>query len=161
MLDIKRFRNEPTLLKDKVSKRGMDAKVVDDVLALDDKRRELIRSAEEMKAKRNKVSGEIAEKKRNKENADDVIVEMRKLGDDIKQLDADLNKVDKELEDLLSRIPNIIHDDVPEGDSDEENVELKRWGTPRAFDFEEKAHWDLVESLQMANFERGAKSFWR
>ena len=75
MLDIKRFRNEPTLLKDKVSKRGMDAKVVDDVLALDDKRRELIRSAEEMKAKRNKVSGEIAEKKRNKENADDVIVE--------------------------------------------------------------------------------------
>src|SRR5699024_5408323 len=130
MLDIKRFRNEPTLLKDNVSKRGIDAKVVDEVLAIDDKRRELIGSDETMKAKRNKVSGEIAEKKRNKENADDGIVEMRKLGDDIKQLDADLNKVDKELEDLLSRIPNIIHDDVPEGDSDEENVELKRWGTP-------------------------------
>src|SRR5699024_5967087 len=93
----------------------------------------------------------------NKESADDVIVEMRKLGDDIKQLDADLNKVDKELEDLLSRIPNIIHDDVPEGAADEENVDLKRCGTSRAFDFEEKAHWDLVESLQMANFERGAK----
>src|SRR5699024_4031444 len=74
-----------------------------------------------------------------------------------KLLDNDLNNVDKELEDLLSRIPNTIHDDVPVGDSDEENVELKRWGTPRKFDFDEKAHWDLVESLQMANFERGAK----
>lgn len=157
MLDIKLFRNDPEFLKDKVAKRGMDTKVVDDVLSLDDKRRELIRKAEEMKAERNKVSGEIAEKKRNKENADDVIAEMRKLGDDIKLLDNDLNNVDKELEDLLSRIPNTIHDDVPEGDSDEENVELKRWGTPRKFDFDEKAHWDLVESLQMANFERGAK----
>ncbi|RIL43524.1 serine--tRNA ligase, partial [Mammaliicoccus fleurettii] len=72
-------------------------------------------------------------------------------------LDDDLNQIDHDLNDKLSRIPNIIQDDVPVGASDEENVELKRWGTPRNFDFEEKAHWDLVEDLNMANFERGAK----
>ncbi|MDN6631331.1 MAG: serine--tRNA ligase, partial [Staphylococcus equorum] len=147
MLDIKLFRNEPDLVREKVTKRGMDAQVVDDILALDEKRRQLISQAEEMKAQRNKVSGEIAQKKRNKENADDVIAEMRKLGDEIKVLDDDLNQTDRDLNDKLSRIPNIIQDDVPVGASDEENVELKRWGTPRNFDFEEKAHWDLVEDL--------------
>ncbi|MGQ5220096.1 serine--tRNA ligase [Staphylococcus equorum] len=157
MLDIKLFRNEPDLVREKVTKRGMDAQVVDDILALDEKRRQLISQAEEMKAQRNKVSGEIAQKKRNKENADDVIAEMRKLGDEIKVLDDDLNQIDHDLNDKLSRIPNIIQDDVPVGASDEENVELKRWGKPRNFDFEEKAHWDLVEDLNMANFERGAK----
>lgn len=157
MLDIKLFRNEPDLVREKVTKRGMDVQVVDDILALDEKRRQLISQAEEMKAQRNKVSGEIAQKKRNKENADDVIAEMRKLGDEIKVLDDDLNQTDRDLNDKLSRIPNIIQDDVPVGASDEENIELKRWGTPRNFDFEEKAHWDLVEDLKMANFERGAK----
>lgn len=157
MLDIKLFRTEPDLVKAKVAKRGMDAQVVDDVLALDEQRRQLIGEAEQMKAERNKVSGEIAQKKRNKENADDVIAEMRDLGDKIKASDEQLTKVDKSLTDTLSRIPNLIHDDVPEGASDEENEELKRWGTPRTFDFEAKAHWDLVEELKMVDFERAAK----
>ncbi|MCD8841132.1 serine--tRNA ligase [Staphylococcus arlettae] len=157
MLDIKVFRTEPDLVKAKVAKRGMDAQVVDDVLALDEQRRQLIGEAEQMKAERNRVSGEIAQKKRNKENADDVIAEMRELGDKIKASDEQLNKVDKTLTDTLSRIPNLIHDDVPEGESDEDNVELKRWGTPRTFDFEAKAHWDLVEELKMVDFERAAK----
>ncbi|MEP9853260.1 serine--tRNA ligase [Staphylococcus aureus] len=157
MLDIKLFRKEPDFLREKVTKRGMDSKIVDEILALDEKRRQLISQAEEMKAQRNKVSGEIAQKKRNKENADDVIAEMRKLGDEIKEIDDTLNQIDRDLNDRLSRIPNIIQDDVPEGASDEDNVELKRWGTPRDFDFEEKAHWDLVEDLEMASFERGAK----
>ncbi|MCD9055896.1 serine--tRNA ligase [Staphylococcus arlettae] len=157
MLDIKLFRTEPDLVKAKVAKRGMDAQVVDDVLALDEQRRQLIGEAEQMKAERNKVSGEIAQKKRNKENADDVIAEMRDLGDKIKASDEQLTKVDKSLTDTLSRIPNLIHDDVPEGASDEDNVELKRWGTPRTFDLEAKAHWDLVEELKMVDFERAAK----
>lgn len=157
MLDIKLFRNEPDFVKEKVVKRGMEESVVDDVLELDDKRRQLIAQAEEMKAERNKVSGEIAQKKRNKEDADDAIAAMRKLGDEIKVLDDTLNQVDQELNDKLSRIPNVIQDDVPEGASDEDNVELKRWGTPREFDFDAKAHWDLVEDLKMVNFERAAK----
>ena len=157
MLDIKVFRTEPDLVKAKVAKRGMDAQVVDDVLALDEQRRQLIGEAEQMKAERNRVSGEIAQKKRNQENADDVIAEMRELGDKIKDSDEQLNKVDKTLTDTLSRIPNLIHEDVPEGESDEDNVELKRWGTPRTFEFEAKPHWDLVEELKMVDFERAAK----
>ena len=157
MLDIKLFRSEPDFVKEKVVKRGMEESVVDNVLELDDKRRQLIAQAEEMKAERNKVSGEIAQKKRNKEDADDAIAAMRKLGDEIKVLDDTLNQVDQELNDKLSRIPNVIQDDVPEGASDEDNVELKRWGTPREFDFDAKAHWDLVEDLKMVNFERAAK----
>ena len=78
-----------------------------------------------MKARRNKVSEEIAEKKRNKENADDVIKEMRELGDEIKENDAKLNEVDNKVRDILIRIPNLIAEDVPQGDSDEENVEVK------------------------------------
>ncbi|RIM89337.1 serine--tRNA ligase [Staphylococcus xylosus] len=157
MLDIKLFRNDPDFVKEKVAKRGMEDTVVDEVLELDEQRRQLISKAEEMKAERNKVSGEIAQKKRNKEDADDAIAAMRKLGDEIKVLDDTLNQVDVDLNDKLSRIPNIIHDDVPEGATDEDNVEVKRWGTPRTFDFEEKAHWDLVEELKMVNFERAAK----
>ncbi|MDW8566878.1 serine--tRNA ligase [Staphylococcus shinii] len=157
MLDIKLFRNDPDFVKEKVAKRGMEATVVDEVLELDEQRRQLISKAEEMKAERNKVSGEIAQKKRNKEDADDAIAAMRKLGDEIKTLDDTLNQVDVDLNDKLSRIPNIIQDDVPEGATDEDNVEVKRWGTPRTFDFEEKAHWDLVEELKMVNFERAAK----
>ena len=157
MLDIKLFRNDPDFVKEKVAKRGMEDTVVDEVLELDEQRRQLISKAEEMKAERNKVSGEIAQKKRNKEDADDAIAAMRKLGDEIKVLDDTLNQVDVNLNDKLSRIPNIIHDEVPEGATDEDNVEVKRWGTPRTFDFEEKAHWDLVEELKMVNFERAAK----
>ncbi|MDW8543497.1 serine--tRNA ligase [Staphylococcus sp. KG4-3] len=157
MLDIKLFRNDPDFVKEKVAKRGMEDTVVDEVLELDEQRRQLISKAEEMKAERNKVSGEIAQKKRNKEDSDDAIAAMRKLGDEIKVLDDTLNQVDVDLNDKLSRIPNIIHDDVPEGATDEDNVEVKRWGTPRTFDFEEKAHWDLVEELKMVNFERAAK----
>ncbi|WP_214268905.1 serine--tRNA ligase [Staphylococcus pseudoxylosus] len=157
MLDIKLFRNDPDFVKEKVAKRGMEDTVVDEVLELDEQRRQLISKAEEMKAERNKVSGEIAQKKRNKEDADYAIAAMRKLGDEIKVLDDTLNQVDVDLNDKLSRIPNIIQDDVPEGATDEDNVEVKRWGTPRTFDFEEKAHWDLVEELKMVNFERAAK----
>ncbi|MDH9161054.1 serine--tRNA ligase [Staphylococcus succinus] len=157
MLDIKVFRNEPDFIKEKVKKRGMDVKVVDDVLELDEQRRQLISKAEEMKAERNKVSGEIAQKKRNKEDADDAITAMRNLGDEIKALDDTLNQVDQELNDKLSRIPNIIQDEVPEGATEDDNVEVKRWGTPRSFDFEAQAHWDLVEALKMVDFERAAK----
>ncbi|MBF9295837.1 serine--tRNA ligase, partial [Staphylococcus epidermidis] len=81
----------------------------------------------------------------------------RELGDEIKENDAKLNEVDNKIRDILIRIPNLIADDVPQGADDTENVELKKWGTPREFDFEPKAHWDLVEELKMADFERAAK----
>ncbi|MEB6213989.1 UNVERIFIED_CONTAM: serine--tRNA ligase [Mammaliicoccus sciuri] len=157
MLDIRLIRSEPEFIKDKVAKRGDDPKVIDEILELDKKRRELIAQTEELKSRRNKVSGEIAQKKRNKENADDVILEMRQVGDQIKEIDQNLNQLNEDVTYRLVRIPNLISDETPVGKDEDDNVEVRKWGTPRQFDFESKAHWDLVESLKMADFERAAK----
>ncbi|MDT3995648.1 serine--tRNA ligase, partial [Mammaliicoccus fleurettii] len=157
MLDIRLIRSEPEFVKDKVAKRGDDPKVIDEILELDKKRRELIAQTEELKSRRNKVSGEIAQKKRNKENADDVILEMRQVGDQIKEIDQTLNQLNDDVTYKLVRIPNLISDETPVGKDENDNVEVRKWGTPRTFDFESKAHWDLVESLKMADFERAAK----
>ncbi|MEB7413067.1 serine--tRNA ligase [Mammaliicoccus sciuri] len=157
MLDIRLIRSEPEFVKDKVAKRGDDPKVIDEILELDQKRRELIAQTEELKSRRNKVSGEIAQKKRNKENADDVILEMRQVGDQIKEIDQNLNQLNEDVTYRLVRIPNLISDETPVGKDEDDNVEVRKWGTPRQFDFESKAHWDLVESLKMADFERAAK----
>ncbi|MGM7689964.1 serine--tRNA ligase [Staphylococcus felis] len=157
MLDIKLFRNETEKVKEKITLRGDNPAVVDEVLELDAKRRELIQRTEELKSERNKASQAIAEKKRNKENADEAIEAQRNVGEKIKEIDNILRETDQALTDKLSRIPNLIHDDVPQGEDDNDNVELKKWGTPRAFDFEAKAHWDIVEDLKMANFDRAAR----
>lgn len=157
MLNIRLIRSEPEFVKDKVAKRGDDPKVIDEILELDKKRRELIAQTEELKSRRNKVSGEIAQKKRNKENADDVILEMRQVGDQIKEIDQNLNQLNEDVTYRLVRIPNLISDETPVGKDEDDNVEVRKWGTPRLFDFESKAHWDLVENLKMADFERAAK----
>lgn len=157
MLDIRLIRSEPEFVKDKVAKRGDDPKVIDEILELDKKRRELIAQTEELKSRRNKVSVEIAQKKRNKENADDVILEMRQVGDQIKEIDQNLNQLNEDVTYRLVRIPNLISDETPVGKDEDDNVEVRKWGTPRQFDFESKAHWDLVENLKMADFERAAK----
>ena len=157
MLDIKLFRSEKEKVKEKIALRGMDPAVVEEVLTLDQQRRDLIQQTEDLKAERNKASQQIAEKKRSKENADDAIKAQREVGEKIKAIDAQLKEVDDTLKDKLSRIPNLIHDDVPEGKDDSENAELKKWGTPREFNFEAKPHWDLVETLKMADFDRAAR----
>lgn len=157
MLDIRLIRSEPEFVKDKVAKRGDDPKVIDEILELDKKRREIIAQTEELKSRRNKVSGEIAQKKRNKENADDVILEMRQVGDQIKEIDQNLNQLNEDVTYRLVRIPNLISDETPVGKDEDDNVEVRKWGTPRQFDFESKAHWDLVENLKMADFERASK----
>lgn len=157
MLDIKMIRTEPEFVKEKITKRGDDPSVVDEILELDKERRELIVKTEELKSRRNKVSGEIAQKKRNKENADDVILEMRQVGDQIKEIDQSLNKLNDDVTYKLVRIPNLISDETPVGKDEDDNVEVRKWGEPRTFDFESKAHWDLVENLKMADFDRAAK----
>lgn len=157
MLDIKLIRNEVEKVKEKTQRRGVDPAAIDEILELDESRRKLIQETEELKKKRNEVSEEIAQKKRNKENADDAIQAMRQVGEEIKDIDARLNDVKADFEDRMSRVPNLIHDDVPEGEDDTENVEIRRTGDPRQFDFEPKAHWDILEDLELADFERAAK----
>lgn len=157
MLDIKLFRTEPEFVKKKLEMRAIDTSIVDEILELDIAARELTARTEELKAKRNKTSEEIAQKKRNKENADDAIKAMREVGEEIKRIDTELNEVSQKLKDKLVRLPNLVSDETPFGKDEDENVEVKKWGTPRTFDFEAKAHWDIVENLKMADFERAAK----
>lgn len=157
MLDIKLFRNDPDLVKKKLEMRAIDGSVVDEILELDKKTRELTQQTEVLKAKRNKASEEIALKKRNKENADDAIEEMRQVGEEIKTIDTELNEVAGKLRTHLVSLPNLVHESTPFGKDEDENVEVHKWGEPRQFDFEAKPHWDLVEQLNMADFERAAK----
>ncbi|HEP1832868.1 TPA: serine--tRNA ligase [Streptococcus suis] len=157
MLDIKRIRTDFDGVAAKLATRGVSAETLADIKELDAKRREILVTVEELKAERNTVSAEIAQAKRNKENADDKIAAMQKLSADVKNLDAELLEIDEKLNAILAVLPNMPHDSVPVGADEEENVEVRRWGTPREFTFEPKAHWDLGEDLDILDWERGAK----
>lgn len=157
MLDIRFVRNNFDEVKRKLSKRGEDISVLDDFEALDKKRRELIAQTETLKAERNDASQQIAQMKRNKENADEAIAKMRQVGDDIKVIDDELRELEERLEYIMLRVPNIPHDSVPFGDSEDDNEEIRLWGDKPAFDFEAQPHWDLATGLKIVDFERAAK----
>jgi seryl-tRNA synthetase len=157
MLDIKRIRTDFDGVAAKLATRGVTAESLENIKKLDAKRREILVTVEELKAERNTVSAEIAQAKRNKENVDDKIAAMQKLSADVKNLDAELLEIDEKLNAILAVLPNTPHDSVPVGVDEEENVEVRRWGTPREFTFEPKAHWDLGEDLDILDWERGAK----
>lgn len=157
MLDLKQIRNDFAATQVKLATRGVDATILDKMKELDEQRRELLVQVEEEKAKRNTVSAEIAQAKRNKENADDKIAAMQALSAEIKELDARLTTIDQQLQDILVTLPNLPHDTVPVGEDEEDNVEIRRWGQAPTFDFEPKAHWDLGEDLGILDWERGGK----
>ncbi|WP_249646134.1 MULTISPECIES: serine--tRNA ligase [unclassified Lysinibacillus] len=157
MLDIKRVRDNFAEIKEMLLTRNEDLGNLDDFEGLDAKRRELIAKTEELKAERNKVSEQISLMKRNKENADEVIARMRQVGDEIKELENQLNDVEERFKDMMMRLPNIPHESVPVGTTEDDNVEEYTWGEIPAFDFDIKAHWDLATDLKIVDFERGAK----
>lgn len=157
MLDIKRVRDNFAEIKEMLLTRNEDLGNLDDFEDLDAKRRELIAKTEELKAERNKVSEQISIMKRNKENADEVIARMRQVGDEIKELDVQLNDVEERFKDMMMRLPNIPHESVPVGTTEDDNVEEYTWGEIPTFDFDIKAHWDLATDLKIVDFERGAK----
>ena len=157
MLDLKRIRTDFDSVAEKLATRGVDAATLNQMKTIDKERRNLLVKVEELKAERNTVSAEIAQAKRNKENADDKIAAMQKLSAEVKNLDATLAELDAKLTEFTTTLPNIPHESVPVGADEDENVEVRRWGTPRQFDFEAKAHWDLGEDLDILDWERGAK----
>lgn len=157
MLDLKQLRTNFAAAQAKLATRGVDTAVLDKMKELDEQRRELLVQVEEEKAKRNTVSAEIAQAKRNKEDAADKIAAMQALSAEIKELDSRLNSIDQELQEILVTLPNLPHDSVPVGVDEEDNVEIRRWGQAPAFDFEPKAHWDLGEDLGILDWERGGK----
>ncbi|MGT2926787.1 serine--tRNA ligase [Streptococcus cuniculipharyngis] len=157
MLDLKRIRNDFATVAEKLANRGVSQDSLDQLADLDQKRRALLVQTEEFKAQRNLASAAIAQAKRNKENADEQIAAMQELSAKIKEIDADLLELDEQVTAIITVLPNTPHDSVPEGQDEEDNVEVRRWGTPREFDFEPKPHWDLGEDLNILDWERGAK----
>lgn len=157
MLDMKRVRDHFEEVVVGLQNRGVERKVVEELRDLDEKRRELILKTEQLKQYRNTVTEEISQLKRNKEDASAKIAEMKQVGEDVKETDALLAEVEEKLEYIASRLPNIAAADVPVGEDENENVEIRREGTPRVFDFEPKPHWEVAEALDILDFERGAK----
>lgn len=157
MLDIKKIRQEPDFYKEKLATRGVKPEEINEVIALDKKRRELLQQTETMKAQRNEASKKIGEAKRNGESADAAIKETRELGDKIKELDAELEANDAELHDKMAHLPNVPHDGVPVSLTEDGAVELRKVGKVRDFDFEPKHHWDIGENLGILDFDRAGK----
>ncbi|MFE0560433.1 serine--tRNA ligase [Paenibacillus sp. NPDC058910] len=157
MLDVKILRSEYSRVEEALKNRGKSLDLIADFPKLDARRRELLQESESLKNRRNTVSAEVAKLKKNRENADDLILEMRQVSDQIKAMDEEVRELEASISELTLAIPNIPHESVPVGASEEENVEIRRWSEPKAFDFEPKAHWELAQNLSILDFEAGAK----
>ena len=150
------IRKNPELVKAGLAKRHGDFGI-DEVLELDEKRRDILVKVEEMKAKQNQVSKEIPKMKKEGKDASQLLNEMKELSAKVKELDGEVKDIDNELKNALLRIPNIPNENVSAGKTDEDNVEVRKWGEPTKFDFEPKAHWDLGVDLDIFDFERASK----
>ena len=157
MLDIKRIRENFEEIKAKVERRGKGDFGLDRVRDLDAKRREILAEVEALKNKQNTVSREVPKLKKAGEDTTALFAEMKQLSQRIKEMDAEVGEVEEELRSVLLGVPNTPNDAVQEGADDSANVELRKWGTPREFDFEAKAHWDIGEGLDILDFERAGK----
>lgn len=156
MLDAKLIRSNPDYVRHGLLKRK-DEVNLDSFLSLDEKRREYLTQVEALKSSKNSVSQEIALLKAQKQDATQLIAKMRDAADIIKDYDAKVSKIEEELETILLKMPNIPDDAVPEGDTDESNVEVRKWGNPVQFDFAPKAHWEIGEMAGILDFGAASK----
>jgi seryl-tRNA synthetase len=156
MHDLGYFRANLDAIAARLASRGF-ALDVEEFRSLDARRRAAVTEAEELRARRNAESQQIGKLKKAGEDTSALQAEVRALGDRIAALEEQAKALDEEFRQRLASIPNVPHESVPEGASSEDNVEIKRWGAPREFSFEPKAHWDLGPQLGILDFERAAK----
>jgi seryl-tRNA synthetase len=158
MLSIHTLRHQPDHVKAALGKRGGEgyAEAVDQVLSQDEERRAAIAEVEELKARRNEVSRQIGALKRKGEDAEELILEMRSVGDRISALDDTVARADQQTRDLLLGLPNLPFDEVPAG-GEEDNITVREWGEIPSFSFTPRPHWDLGEALGILDLPRGAK----
>lgn len=156
MLDIKLIRENPDKINELLKRRNPELSI-DEVIKIDEERRKIQTQADELRAKRKAESQKIGELKKKGENTDAIQEDVRKIGDDIKALEEKQNELDAKQRNILLHIPNIPDETTPIGLSEDDNVEVYKWGEPRKFDFEFKAHWDLCEEKGLVDFERGVK----
>jgi len=159
MLDIKFVRENPEKIIASLKKRGYEINF-DNFLTMEKQRLYFLREIEQKRALRNSVSQDIAKLKKSGEDGqkvEELISEMRELGDEINNLENKLREIEEKVQDFLLFIPNIPHDSVPLGKDETENIEIRRWGKQREFNFEPLNHWDIGEILGIIDFERASK----
>lgn len=156
MLDIRAIRTNPEEVKAKLARRGQQFRI-DEILQLDIQRRELLTTVEELKAQKNKVSEEVAKLKKAKGDAESLIQENKKISEKIKEDDDKVSELDEAINTILMTIPNIPSDSTPDGKSEEDNQEIRKWGLPTEFNYDPKAHWDIGEDLGILDFASAAK----
>ncbi len=156
MLDLRFIRENIDMLQEMLVNRGSNIDL-QEFVKLDTERREILSQVEMLKNKRNTESAEVARRKKAGENASEIIAEMGKVSAEIKELDAKLAEVEEKVTYFQMTLPNMYHTSTPIGKDEEDNVEIRRWGTPREFTFQPKEHWEIGEKLEILDFERGAK----
>ena len=156
MLDIKLIRETPEKINELLKRRNPDLSI-DTIIAIDADRRKVQAQADELRAKRKSESQKIGMMKKNGENTDAIQEEVRKLGDEIKELEEKQVDLDNIQRDMLLRTPNIPDETTPVGTSEDDNIPVKFWGEPTKFSFAPKAHWDICEDKGIVDFERGVK----
>ena len=156
MLDLKLLRSETEKVKAALARRKENVDI-DAVLAVDDKRRALLVEVEALKAKQNEVTKQIPVMKKEGKDTTQVFAEMKEISEKIKELDAKTREVEAELNTMMLTIPNIPCDDVPDGDTDEDNIEIRKFSEPKNFTFEPKAHWDIGKDLGILDPDTAAK----
>ena len=156
MLDIKFIRENPDLVKSGVANKNSKVDI-DKILDLDKSRRDIVTNMEALREKRNKVTGEIAVMKKNKQDASEQIAAMKAVGDQIGADEEKLRIVEEDLNLLLLMVPNLPHESTPVGKDESSNIIRRHWGEQPKFSFTPQAHWDLANKLGMVDFERGAK----
>jgi seryl-tRNA synthetase len=159
MLDLKFIRENPETVKEGIKNKNEKDRV-DEIIELDEKRRNLISRTDELKAKRNQVSQQVGQMKKSGQDASGIIAEMKSVSDEITLLDSQLKEVEENLQNILMFVPNMPHASVPVGKSADDNKEVRQW-LPQGFSFkrEEKLldHIELGKKLKILDFERGAK----
>ena len=156
MLDIKLIRTQPDVVKAALARRKMDIDI-DLLLDYDKQKREIMYQTEQLKAQQNEVSKKIPVMKKNGEDVAPVFAQMKEISDKIKADDEAIKGLDEKIEEIMYSIPNIPNDEVPDGDTDEDNVEIRKFMEPTKFDFEPKAHWDVGENLDILDAGRAGK----
>ncbi len=159
MLDLRRIRENPELVKEGIrKKREFDAlPLVDQVIALDERRRQLQAELDRLRAEQKRISRSVGERKRAGEDPTDLLTTAEGLKARITALEEELRTTGERLREALAGIPNLPHPSVPDGAGPEDNVVVKTWGQPPRFDFPARPHWELAEALGIVDFERGAK----
>jgi Seryl-tRNA synthetase len=156
MLDIELLRKNPEFVKERLRLRREDyPRLVDEALRLDEERRSILKELEALRAERNALSKEIGKRKSKGEQTAELEGKVKGIKEKIEGLEDMLSKVEEQLKRVMLSIPNIPHHSVPVGKDETENVEVRRWGVPREFDFEPKAHYEIGEALGILDFERG------